>query len=131
MDCIFCKIISGEIPSYTIYEDDLVKVFLDINPSTNGDTLIIPKKHCENMLDMDEKLISHIHKVSKDIYYVLKNKLNIDGLTIIQNNFYGQDIKHYHLHLTPRYKNDGFEQKFNKNELEDIETVFSKIKSAN
>ena len=127
-DCIFCKIIKGEIPSMTIYEDDVVKVFLDINPTTNGDTLIVPKKHIENMLDLDDKTLSHIHKISKDIYSVLKEKLNIDGLTLVQNNFYGQEIKHYHVHLIPRYKNDNVKQLSNKEILKEVKEVFNQIK---
>ena len=127
-DCIFCKIIKGEITSMTIYEDDIVKVFLDINPTTNGDTLIVPKKHIENMLDLDDKTLSHIHKISKDIYSVLKEKLNIDGLTLVQNNFYGQEIKHYHVHLIPRYKNDDVKQLSNKEILKDVKEVFNQIK---
>lgn len=127
-NCIFCKIIKGEIPSMTIYEDDIVKVFLDINPTTNGDTLIVPKKHIENMLDLDDKTLSHIHKISKDIYSVLKGKLNIDGLTLVQNNFYGQEIKHYHVHLIPRYKNDDVKQLSNKGILKDVKEVFNQIK---
>ena len=127
-NCIFCKIIKGEIPSMTIYEDDIVKVFLDINPTTNGDTLIVPKKHIENMLDLDDKTLSHIHKISKDIYSVLKEKLNIDGLTLVQNNFYGQEIKHYHVHLIPRYKNDDVKQLSNKEILKDVKEVFNQIK---
>ena len=127
-DCIFCKIIKGEIPSMTIYEDDIVKVFLDINPTTNGDTLIVPKKHIENMLDIDDETLSHIHKISKEIYNVLKEKLNIDGLTLVQNNFYGQEIKHYHVHLIPRYKNDNVKQLSNKEILKDVKEVFNQIK---
>lgn len=127
-DCIFCKIIKGEIPSMTIYEDDIVKVFLDINPTTNGDTLIAPKKHIENMLDLDDETLSHIHKISKEIYNVLKEKLNIDGLTLVQNNFYGQEIKHYHVHLIPRYKNDDVKQLSNKEILKEVKEVFNQIK---
>ncbi len=127
-NCIFCKIIKDEIPSMTIYEDDIVKVFLDINPTTNGDTLIVPKKHIENMLDLDDKTLSHIHKISKEIYNVLKEKLNIDGLTFVQNNFYGQEIKHYHVHLIPRYKNDDVKQLSNKEILKEVKEVFNQIK---
>lgn len=131
MDCIFCKIIKGEIPSYTIYEDEFIKCFLDINPSTNGDLLIVPKKHYENILDIEENLVIHIHKVSKKIYHILKERLNIDGLTLVQNNFYGQEIKHYHLHLTPRYKDDNLTQNFNKDLLNDISKTYEKLKEVN
>ena len=62
-NCIFCKIIKGEIPSYTVYEDDIVEVFLDINPSTNGDLLIIPKKHFININDIDLENLNNINKI--------------------------------------------------------------------
>ena len=128
MDCLFCKIINGSIKSNTIYEDDLVKVFLDINPTTNGDMMIVPKKHYENMLDLDEKLVPHIHKVAKELYNLLKEKLSIDGLTLVQNNGHGQDIKHYHLHVTPRYTNDKVKQSSNKDIIVSIDDVFTQIK---
>ena len=105
MECIFCKIINGEIPTYKIYEDDLVFCFLDINPDSNGHTLIIPKKHYKDLDDIDIDTLNHIMKVSKKIKKLLENKLNIDGLTLIQNNGEGQQVKHYHLHLKPFYKN--------------------------
>ena len=103
---IFCKIIKGEIPSYTIYEDDIVKVFLDVNPNHNGHTLIVPKNHYENLFDIDEEVLNHILKISKKISSLLKEKLNYDGITLSQNNMYGQDVKHYHLHLIPKYKEE-------------------------
>jgi histidine triad (HIT) family protein len=128
MDCLFCKIINGDIPSKTIYEDKLVKVFLDINPTTNGDMLIVPKKHYENILDIDAKLIPHIHEVIIKLYKLLKEKLSIDGLTIVQNNGHGQDIKHYHVHVTPRYTNDDIKHTANKEILVDIDNVYEQIK---
>lgn len=126
-DCLFCKIIRGEIPSYTLYEDDKVKVFLDINPSTNGDCLIIPKKHYTNICDIDLETLNHINKVSKDIYTLLKEKLSCKGLTFVQNNDLGQEIKHYHLHVTPRYPNDLVEHNFNKEALDKLEEIYNKI----
>jgi len=129
MDCLFCKIINGDIPSKTIYEDELVKVFLDINPSTNGDMLVVPKTHYENIYDIDEKLIPHIHKVVKELYDMLKEKLSVDGLTLIQNNNYGQDIKHYHVHVTPRYTNDKLKVTKNEEILVSIDDVFEQIKN--
>ena len=128
MDCLFCKIINGDIPSKTIYEDDLVKVFLDINPSTNGDMLVVPKKHIENIYDIDDKLLLHIHKVIKDLYELLKEKLSCEGLTIVQNNGHGQEIKHYHVHVTPRYKNDMITTNKNKELLKEIDEVFEILK---
>lgn len=104
MNCIFCKIIEGEIPSYTIYEDDVVKVFLDINPDSNGHMLIIPKEHILDLDDMDDFTLNHIMKIAKKMKKLLEEKLNIDGLTLIQNNGEVQEVKHYHLHLKPYYK---------------------------
>jgi len=103
---IFCKIVNGEIPSYTIYEDDIIKAFLDINPTHNGHTLIIPKKHYENIYDIDEETLNYIMKKAKEIANLLKERLNYDGLTLCENNEYGQDVKHFHLHLIPKYKNE-------------------------
>lgn len=106
MDCIFCKIVSGEIPSYTIYEDDSVKAFLDINPDVNGHTLIIPKKHFKDINDIDDKTLIHIFEVARYLKSLLETKLNIDGLTFIQNNGEVQEVKHFHLHLKPFYKEE-------------------------
>lgn len=128
MDCIFCKIMKGEIPSLTIYEDEMIKVFLDINPSTNGHCLIVPKKHYENMLDIDDKVYLHIHKKAQEMENILKKALKCVGLTLIQNNGLGQDVKHYHLHLIPRYKNDNLMHKFNKEILIDTNKIYEQIK---
>lgn len=127
-DCIFCKIIKGEIPSYTIYEDELVKVFLDVNPVTNGHMLIIPKKHYENVFDIDTSIISHSVNLIRDkLYPIIKEKLKADGLTISQNNGFGQEVKHYHIHLIPRYENDKAVQNFNKDILLPVDQVFTKL----
>ena len=107
MDCIFCKIINKDIPSYTVYEDELIKIFLDVNPISNGHSLIVPKKHYTDINDIDLELLTHIQKTVKDLFPIYKEKLNCDGLTLCQNNEYGQEVKHYHLHMIPRYENDG------------------------
>jgi histidine triad (HIT) family protein len=127
MDCLFCKIIEGSIPSKTIYEDELVKVFLDINPNTNGHCLIIPKKHIVTVKEVDSILTTHILEVEKKIYDLLKEKLNIKGLTIVQNNELGQDVKHYHVHLIPRYEDDNWKMNFNQESLKDTDEVYQEI----
>lgn len=127
MDCVFCKIINGEIPSYTIYEDDIVKVLLDINPDTNGHTLIIPKKHYKNLEDIDIDTLNHINSIAKKMYKLLMEKLNCKGLTIIQNNDYGQDIKHYHMHLVPRYMDDECNLHYNKDIVKDPKEIYEII----
>ena len=105
MDCIFCKIIKGEIPSYKIYEDEVVFAFLDINPDSVGHTLIIPKEHFNDLTSIDMKALTHILDVAKSLKLRLEEKLNCDGLTLIQNNGLIQEVKHFHLHLKPYYKN--------------------------
>ena len=127
MDCLFCKIIEGSIPSKTIYEDELVKVFLDINPNTNGHCLIIPKKHIVTVKEVDSILTTHILEVEKKIYDLLKEKLNIKGLTIVQNNELGQEVKHYHVHLIPRYEDDNWNINFNQKSLKDTDEIYQEI----
>lgn len=104
-NCIFCKIINGEIPSYTIFEDELIKIFLDINPSSNGHCLVIPKKHFLDINDIDSEYLNHIFTVVKEMLPILESKLNYDGISLCQNNGFVQEVKHFHLHLIPKYKN--------------------------
>lgn len=104
MDCIFCKIASGEIPSYKVYEDDIVYAFLDANPDSDGHTLIIPKKHFTDLDDIDLETLNHINKTAKKIKKELEEKLGCIGLSLLQNNGSVQEVKHYHLHLKPYYK---------------------------
>ena len=125
MDCLFCRIIDGTIPSSTVYEDDIVKVFLDINPNTNGHMLIVPKKHIVTVDELDNDLVMHILEVEKKMYDLLKEKLNIEGLTIVQNNGLGQDVKHYHVHLIPRYSNDNWKMNFNQDNLKDPKEILN------
>lgn len=122
MECVFCKIIEEEIPSYTIYEDDKVKAFLDINPDVNGHTLIIPKKHYKDISDIDDATLMHIMDVAKYLRSLLETKLNIDGLTLEQNNGDIQMIKHFHLHLKPYYKEEQV--------LLDVEDIYQKLKES-
>ena len=126
-DCIFCKIIKGEIPSYTIYEDETVKVFMDINPISKGHLLVIPKVHYTNLIDIDNETLSKIDDIIREIYPKLKEKLGCEGLTRMQNNELGQDVKHYHMHLIPRYKNDSFSPTVNAEAKESIEETYKKL----
>lgn len=120
-DCLFCKIIDGSIPSYTVYEDDKVKVFLDINPNNDGHLLVIPKEHKANLYEMDDDtLIYMLNIIREKLKPILSDKLNIDGLTISQNNDYGQEVKHFHIHVIPRYKNDKFPLASNCSKVEDV-----------
>ena len=120
-DCLFCKIIDGSIPSYTVYEDDKVKVFLDINPNNDGHLLVIPKEHKANLYEMDDDtLIYMLNIIREKLKPILSDKLNIDGLTISQNNDYGQEVKHFHIHVISRYKNDKFPLASDCSKVEDV-----------
>lgn len=103
LDCLFCKIIAGEISSYKIYEDEIVYAFLDIHPDSMGHTLIIPKKHYQDLEDIDIQTLTHIMEVTKILKKRIEEQLHCNGLTLIQNNGSVQDIKHFHLHLKPHY----------------------------
>ncbi len=127
MDCVFCKIISGEIPCETIYEDDIVKAFLDIDPETNGHTLIVPKKHLLDYNDLSNDDLIHIYDVIKKLYPLYQEKLHCDGLTLANNAYYAQDVKHYHMHFVPRYKNDKVKYLSNEEILEDIKIIKDKL----
>ena len=128
-DCIFCKIIKKELPSKTIYEDEKIIIIMNINPSTNGHLLIIPKEHLVNLMDTPNDIITHsLTIVREKIYPLLKERLNCEGLTIAQNNELGQEIKHYHIHLTPRYQNDGLEFVYDKSQLSDLDEIYEKLK---
>ena len=109
MDCIFCKIILGEIPSYKIYEDEKVLVFLDIGPVSYGHTLIIPKKHYANLEEITEEDICHVVVIVKKIGKAIKEGLNTEGYNITVNNdpVAGQLIAHLHFHIIPRGEGDG------------------------
>jgi len=106
MNCIFCKIINNEIPSYTIYEDEIVKVFLDINPSVNGHMLIIPKKHFLDITDIDNEILAHMVMIEKRMFSLLKKSFQVDGVTFVQNNGCSQEVKHFHIHVIPRCLNE-------------------------
>jgi len=103
-DCIFCKIIKGEIPSFKVYEDENVFAFADINPMAEGHTLIIPKKHAANLWEIDGESLAAVHLASKKIIDAITRALNPSGVAAMQLNgeSVGQSVFHYHLHLIPR-----------------------------
>ena len=133
MTCIFCKIIKNQIPSFKIYEDNHVVAFLDISQTTKGHTLVIPKEHSENILDIedneiDKALLGSIRIISNK----LRKSLECKGFNIVSNidEKAGQTIFHTHIHIIPRYgQNDGFEQNYMINEpnFEKLEQLQKKI----
>lgn len=101
---IFCKIIAGEISGKKVFEDDTVMVIMDVNPVSNGHCLVIPKVHYQDLYDIDIKTLNHILKIARDVSKILMEKLSCDGITLVQNNGSIQEVKHFHLHLIPKYE---------------------------
>lgn len=115
-NCIFCKIISGEIPSTTIYEDDDVKAFLDLSQATKGHTLVVPKKHVRDIFEYDEELAARVFaKVPMIARAIRESDPAIKGMNIVNNNgeLAYQSVFHSHIHLIPRYEaREGFSMTF-------------------
>lgn len=104
-DCIFCKIINGDIPSVKVYEDEHVYAFMDIAPLTKGHTLLIPKQHVADLFEMSEDIARNLYAAAPKIANALKTAFNPQGMNTVNNNgtFAGQTVFHYHLHFIPRY----------------------------
>ena len=122
-NCIFCKIANGEIPSSTLYEDDMVRVILDISPATKGHALILPKEHYTNLYEISDEMASHAIKVAKKMAKKMQEELGGEGLNVLQNNgeLAGQTVFHYHMHLIPRYQEDKINMKWENGELSESE----------
>lgn len=107
-ECIFCKIVRNDVPSFKIYEDEYTVAFLDINPASLGHVLVAPKKHVENVFDADEETIKNVYTTVKKISEIIKHRLQPHGVNILQNNGRqaGQIVAHFHVHIIPRYEND-------------------------
>lgn len=108
-NCIFCNIANGSIPSSTIFENSEFKVILDINPAAKGHTLIIPKEHFETIYDLDSETAGKLFAFATVVARAIRNVLKCEGMNLLQNNgeVAGQTIHHFHLHLIPRFANDG------------------------
>lgn len=103
-ECIFCKIINGEIPSKKLYEDDKVIVIMDVNPKVDGHSLVIPKEHVVDFMEISDELLTHIYKVAREVSKKLMTKLNATSLTLGVNYGDSQVVKHFHMHLLPNYE---------------------------
>lgn len=119
--CIFCKIISGEIPSTTLFEDELFKVIMDVSPASKGHCLIIPKEHFENLFDMPNSVGEKVLLLAKNVGKKIQEVTQCDGLNVVQNNGLaaGQTVFHFHMHLIPRYKGDTVSLGWEPGQLED------------
>jgi len=111
MDCLFCKIIKGDIPSAKVYEDEYSFAFLDIKPINLGHTLLVPKKHFTNLYEMPDEVLAELAPIIKKLGIAIKNAVSADGINIGMNNdsAAGQLVFHAHIHIMPRFKNDGHE----------------------
>ena len=134
-DCIFCKIVEGEIPSAKVFENEHVFAFLDISQVTKGHTLVIPKVHKENLFELTPELAKNIFEAVPDIANALKAVYNPIGLNMVNNNgeAAGQTVFHYHVHLIPRYgKGDGFGAVWKNNQndykFEELQNMAAEIK---
>ena len=132
-DCLFCKIIRGELPSYKIYEDEKTLAFLDIYPVNAGHTLVVPKHHSQNIFDIAPADWAAVCENARKISIAIEKALGCDGVNIAMNNreHAGQVVPHPHLHIIPRFKGDGLklmpQHKYSEGETE---PVAEKIRSA-
>ena len=133
-DCIFCKIIDGEIPSYTVYEDDVVKAFLDISQNTPGHTLVVPKKHVKDIFEYDSELAAAVFsRLPKIARAIRDSNPDIKGMNILNNNgsVAYQSVFHSHIHLIPRYSDkDDFGITFSDNSNQYDEQTYQTVQQA-
>ena len=132
-DCIFCKIIQGEIPATKVYEDEKVLAFMDINPLNDGHTLVVPKRHAETIFEIDSQDLIATMKVAQRLAIAIKKALNSDGMIVVQlnNKAAGQMVPHLHIHLIPRWENDGLQigkWEIKSGDMEKIKDIAEKIK---
>lgn len=121
-DCLFCKIVAKEIPATVVYEDDAVLVFMDIGPIIKGHALVIPKKHFDPITEIPDELLAELHVIAKKIATAQMNAFGADGVNIMQNNgkAAGQEVEHLHVHVIPRFDNDGHHWNWNAKKYDDF-----------
>ena len=128
-DCVFCAIAAGEIPSFKVYEDDLVLAYLDINPFTKGHTLVIPKAHSAGLLDTDDAVLAAVVPRVKKIAAHLKAALPCEGFNVLQNNgeAAGQTVKHIHFHIIPRYAGEPLAFVSHKGDMDELKALAERV----
>ncbi len=129
--CVFCSIINHEIPSKVVYEDDQVLAILDISQVTKGHTLVMPKKHVDNLLECDDETAAHLIQVVKRLAKQIQDRTGALGINILNNNgeAAGQTVNHLHFHIIPRYsENDAFVCEFSESEKQDLDEVLEIVK---
>ncbi len=122
-DCIFCDIIHGDAPVWKIYEDEHFLAFLNINPATKGHSLVVPKEHYPELLDLPDHELKHTLKVVQDVADSVVEATDADGFNILQSNnpVAGQEIFHIHFHIIPRYHGDSVDIRWDAEELDENE----------
>lgn len=131
-NCIFCKILAGEIPSTAVYEDDDFKAILDVNPAARGHVIILPNKHAADIYELSDEDASKIMVVAKKIAGAVKQAFQCDGVNILQNNgeAAGQTVFHLHVHVIPRFKNDTVNIGWKPGDMpEDMDVIANEIKA--
>jgi len=133
-NCVFCKIVKGEIPCSKIWEDEEFLAFLSIDPVCDGHTIVIPKKHYENVFVCDDEVLGKLNIVCKKIGLILRERLGCEGVNILNNSgeSAGQEIFHIHFHVFPRFEGDGhklwfFDKSENLRDLEEVAKSLNKI----
>jgi histidine triad (HIT) family protein len=108
-DCVFCKIVAGEIPSFTLFEDEATLAFMDINPANEGHALVIPKEHAVDLYSISDEALARTLLTAKKVAAAVARTLNPDGLNLVQCNgpAAAQSVMHFHVHVLPRVKDDG------------------------
>lgn len=131
-NCIFCAIAAGEIPSFKIYEDDMCLAYLDINPFSEGHTLVIPKSHSEGLLDTPCETLSALIKRVKKVASHITSTLNADGFNILQNNgeAAGQTVKHIHFHIVPRFGASEIRFESTKGDMDKLKALAERLRMA-
>jgi histidine triad (HIT) family protein len=122
-DCIFCDIVAGEIPGYTVYEDDEVLAFLDVNPVASGHTLVVPKAHRERFTDLSAAETAAVFTAAREVAGAVERALEPDGYNLLQTNgaAAGQEVFHSHVHVVPRTAGDDVRLDFQQGDLDDEE----------
>ena len=131
MGCIFCMIANKEIKSSVVYENEHVIAILDLSQANEGHTLVMPKKHFDNILDLDSETYTHLMEAVRVVTLAINKAFNPEGINILNNckKAAGQTVMHTHIHIIPRYENDGLKFEFvdNSNKF-DLASVCEKIK---
>jgi histidine triad (HIT) family protein len=132
MDCIFCKIVAGEIPCIKVLDEDQVLAFMDINPASQGHMLVIPKNHAENIFEISEADLSAVMGAVKSCAGAVKEALGTEGITVLQLNGKASDqlVPHLHVHIMPRWEKDGMsvsQWEMGRGDIEELQEIARRV----